>query len=85
MLENRKVAAYFDPWKLHITRIQPGDKVFLYRSGTGIVATGVAKSRYKKKNYHDSEKLKDKEQEYFVELKNFVKCSHPLTASEIVT
>jgi hypothetical protein len=84
MLENRKVAAYFDPWKLHITRIQPGDKVFLYRSGTGIVAMGAAKSHYKKKNYQDSDKPKDRDQEYYVELKNFIKCSRPLTASEIV-
>lgn len=84
MLENRKVAVYFEPWKLHITRIKPGDKVFLYRSGTGIVAMGIAKSHFKKKNYHNSTEPKDKDQEYYVELKNFVQCSQPLSASEIV-
>jgi len=82
LLTEKKAAAYFDPWKQAIKRIQLGDRVFLYRSGTGIVARGIAKSRYKKKDYHNNPK--DKDEEYYVELKGFNKCSHPLTASDIV-
>lgn len=83
MLTQKKAAAFFDPWKQAIKRIQPEDRVFLYRSGEGIVAKGIAKSKYKKKDYHDNPKHPD--EEYYVELKNFLICAHPLPASEIVT
>lgn len=82
MLKGKKAAAFFDPWKKSIKRIQPGDRVFLYRSGTGVVARGMSKSRYKKKAYHDNPK--DADEEYYVELKNFLVCESPLTPSEIV-
>lgn len=82
MLTNGKAAAYFDPWKQTIKRIQQGDRVFLYSSGTGIIARGIANSRYKRKDYHDNPEHKD--EEYYIELKNFAKCSNPLSASEIV-
>jgi len=81
MLREHKVAAFFDPWKNAIKRIQPGDRVFLYRSGTGIIARGIAKGRYKKKAYHDIHKYAD--EEYYVELKNFIICKSPLTPSDI--
>lgn len=82
MVTNKKAAAYFDPWKQAIKRIQQGDRVFLYSSGTGIIARGIVDSRYKKKDYHDNPRHKD--EEYYVELENFTNCSNPLTASEIV-
>ena len=82
MLKEKKAAAFFDPWKKLIKRIQPGDRVFLYRSGTGIVARGIAKSRYKKKAYHDKPKYAD--EEYYVELKKFRICKSPLTPSDII-
>ncbi|MGA3110904.1 MAG: hypothetical protein ABSE15_02590 [Candidatus Bathyarchaeia archaeon] len=85
MISNKKVAAYFEPWKFQITRMQAGDKIFLYRLGAGIIAAGIAKGRYKKRNYQDSDKPKDKDQEYYVELKSFVECSKPISASEIVS
>jgi len=81
MLKGKKAAAFFDPWKKSIRRINPGDKVFLYRSGEGIVARGIAKDRYKKKAYHDDPDYAD--EEYYVELKDFSLCSPPLTPSEI--
>lgn len=42
MLKAKKVAAFFAPWKLKIARLKRGDHVLLYRSGTGVVATGKA-------------------------------------------
>lgn len=82
MLKEKKAAAFFDPWKKLIKRIQPGSKVFLYRSGTGIVARGIAKSRYKKKAYQDNPKHSD--EEYYVELKKFMILKSPLTPSYII-
>jgi hypothetical protein len=82
MLMQKKAAAFFDPWKQAMKRIQVGNRVFLYRSGEGIVARGIAKSRYGKRDYHANPK--DAGEEYYVELKNFLACKHPLPASEIV-
>jgi hypothetical protein len=82
MLTNRKAAAYFYPWKQAIKRIQQGDRVFLYSSGNGIIARGIANSHYKRKDYHNNPQRKD--EEYYIELKNFAKFSNPLSASEIV-
>ena len=82
MLSEKKAAAYFDPWKKSIKRIQSGDRVFLYSSGgIGIIARGIAKGRYKRKAYHDNPK--DADEEYYVELKKFLKCKTPLKPSEI--
>lgn len=81
MLKRKKAAAFFDPWKKSIKRIQSGDRVFLYRSRTGIVARGIAKGRYKRKAYHDDPE--DADEEYYVELKKFLICKSPLTPSDI--
>ena len=37
MIDKQKAAAYLDPWKRNIEKLKKGDKVFLYRSGQGIV------------------------------------------------
>jgi hypothetical protein len=81
MLKEKKAAAFFDPWKNSIKRIQLGNRVFLYRSGEGIVARGIARGRYKKKAYHNDSK--DADEEYYVELKNFLICLSPLIPSDI--
>ena len=81
MISNKKAAAYFDPWKKSITRMQKGDKIFLYRSGTGIVARGIVKGKLKKADYHGNPAEKD--EEYFVELKTFSEIKKPLIASKI--
>ncbi len=83
MLENKKAAAYYYPWKNHIKKLQKGDHVFLYKSGTGIVARGIVKSDLKKSHYPG--KPEDKDEEYYVELKSFSKIKKPLTAAEIKT
>ncbi|MEE9356273.1 MAG: hypothetical protein V3U75_11840 [Methylococcaceae bacterium] len=42
MLESKRVTAYCDPWKFQINKINAGDHVFLYYSGHGICAYGIA-------------------------------------------
>ena len=42
MLKNEAAAAFYSPWKEQIDKIQKGDVVFLYSSGVGIIAYGIA-------------------------------------------
>ncbi len=63
MLQNRKAAAYFSPWKEKIARLERGDVVFLYQSGVGIVAVGEADGKLCKVDYHG--KPEHKEEEYY--------------------
>jgi len=81
MIDNQKAAAYFDPWKRNIGRLKKGDKVFLYRSGEGIIAIGIASGRLEKKPYHGEEKHKD--EEYCMRLDKFRKLKQPLPAAEV--
>jgi len=81
MIDNQKAAAYFAPPKRNIARLKKGDKVFLYRSGKGIVAMGIASGRLEKKPYHGEEKHKD--EEYCMRLDKFKKLKQPLPAGEI--
>lgn len=82
MIRNQKAAAYFDPWKYKMKRIKKGDKVFLYRNKEGIVARGVAKSKYKMKDYYDNPE--DKNEEYYVPLTKFQVLDDPISHAEIV-
>lgn len=77
MLENGAASAFCDPWKFQIERLQPGDKVFLYESGTGIVATGTVEGELEKLDYEGKA-----EEEYRKKLSPFKKVK-PLTAKEI--
>ena len=81
MLTNRKAAAYFAPWKHKIERLERGDVVFLYKSGTGIVAMGEADGKLEKAAYHNNPEHRD--EEYFRKLRNFQLVDPPLTAAEI--
>jgi len=81
MIKSHKAAAYFDPWKRNIERLKRNDRIFLYRSGTGIVATGLASGKLEKKSYHGEDKYK--EEEYSMKLFKFKVLKKPLTASEI--
>jgi len=65
-----------------MTRIKKGDKIFLYRNKEGIIARGVAKSNYKKKDYHDDPQYKN--EEYYVPLTKFQKLENPITHADIV-
>ena len=77
MLKNGVAAAFCDPWKFNIERLKKGDVVFLYESGTGIVATGKASGKVEKS---DHEGVKD--DAYHQKLDDFRKVK-PLSAKEI--
>lgn len=81
MLENEKAAAYFEPWKFKIEQIDKGDKVFLYRSGIGIIAKGIGTGQIEKSYYQGDPKYPN--EEYSMKLKNFKILDHPISASEI--
>ncbi len=81
MLTSQKAAAYFEPWKFKIEQINKGDRVFLYRSGVGIVAKGVGSGIIDKLPYRGQEKWTN--EEYSTKLKKFKKLSKPIKASEI--
>jgi hypothetical protein len=81
MIDNSKAAAFFSPWKHKIESLKNGDKVFLYSSGTGIIAMGIATGKVEKKNYHGENEYV--EEEYFQKLKEFRKLTVPISPSEI--
>jgi len=81
MVDNQKAAAYFDPWKRNIQKLKKGDKVFLYRSGEGIVAMGAASGKLEKKPYHGDERHRN--EEYCMNLDRFKRLRRPLRAAEI--
>lgn len=81
MINNQKAAAYFDPWKRNIEKLKRGDKIFLYRSGEGIVAMGIASGKLEKKPWHEEVKYKD--EEYYMRLDKFKRLKKSLCASEI--
>lgn len=63
MLAQNKASAYYDR-KYGIMNIRKGDTVFLYHTGTGVIASGRAMDSFKTKNYGD-----DPNEEYYVPLK----------------
>lgn len=81
MLAKHKAAAYYEPWKYKIENIKKGDKVFLYRSGRGIIAKGIASGIVEKRDYQEDPASPD--QEYFQTLAKFKILKTPIPASEI--
>lgn len=81
MLKEKKAAAYFEPWKNKIEYLRKGDTVFLYSSGTGIIAKGIATGELKKKNYRNN--IEHEDEEHFQKLKDFKVLSKPISAPEI--
>lgn len=77
MLTNGIAAAFCDPWKFKIERIKKGDVVFLYESGRGIVATGIASGNIEKVEYDGKP-----EEAYQQKLDNYKKVK-PLNATGI--
>lgn len=80
MLSNGIAAAFYDPWKHNIDRINKGDTVFLYENGVGIVAYGEGTGITLKKDRHG-----DKDECHYQELSNFKILDTPLSAAEIKT
>lgn len=81
MLENQIATASFEPWKRNIEKLKRGDKIFLYRSGDGIIAKGIATGKLEKKDYHGLKKYKD--ELYCMKLDKFKKLKKPLPAADI--
>lgn len=81
MVNHKKAAAFFSPWKYKIERLSKNDVVFLYQSGVGIVAYGEASGQLEKHPYRGNDAHMD--EEYSMRLRNFQKVDPPLTASEI--
>ncbi len=80
MLHEGKAAAYFTH-KRKIEHLAKGDTVFLYQSGTGIVALGKADGNLQTAPYHGQAEYED--EEYFMTLQRFQTVTPPLSASEI--
>lgn len=51
MLEKQEAAAFYDGWKEHILNLSEGDKVYLYQSGVGFVASGKVSGDLEKSEY----------------------------------
>jgi len=65
MLENQEAAAFCKGWKEYICNLSEGDKVYLYQSGVGFIASGTVTGDLIKGEYHGKadekycKKLKD--------------------------
>lgn len=78
MLKEHKAAAYYPGWREKIEKLQRGDTVFLYKSGSGIIAYGIANGKLEKKECDGN-----KDYEYYMHLDNFTVLTKPLTASKM--
>ncbi len=82
MIKNRRAAAYLDPWKYKIEQIGKGDIVFLYKSGTGILAFGTGSGKVDK-SPDPTNKHAGPEDMYSTALDKFRKVKPPIPAAEI--
>lgn len=81
MLKNKKCAAYFDPWKYNIQKLNKSDVIFLYQSGVGIVAFGETDGKLLMCDYQNNPNNKD--EEYYMKLNDFHILKTPLQAFEM--
>lgn len=78
MIKEKKAAAYWPGWREKIAKLQKGDIVFLYKSGTGIVAYGKADGKLNKCECDGYE-----DYEYNMHLDDFVVLKDPISAAEM--
>ncbi|MCF0129421.1 MAG: hypothetical protein HUJ70_12650 [Pseudobutyrivibrio sp.] len=78
MIREEKAAAYYPGWREKIQRFQKGDTVFLYKSGSGIIAYGKADGKLCKKECDGNP-----EYEYSMHLEDFRVLKKPLSASKM--
>ena len=78
MIEEQVAAAFEDGWKQKIKRIRSGDTVFLYESGKGIVAFGVASGEVETSPHEGR-----KDATYYQRLHDFKRLSSSMSAREI--
>ncbi|CCQ39944.1 TPA: hypothetical protein ACQQX6_001647 [Yersinia enterocolitica] len=78
MVSDKVAAAFCDPWKFKIERINPGDVVFHYESGAGIIGFGTVEGNIKKKEYDET-----KDDCYFYSLTNYHSLENPVPAKRV--
>ncbi|MBM7572946.1 hypothetical protein [Aquibacillus albus] len=78
MLQNQKCSAYYTPWKYYIDTIEANDVVFLYSSGEGIIARGLATGIVEVNDYEGNEN-----EEHYMNLNRFELLNSPLPAREV--
>jgi len=80
MLENHEAAAFYTGWKENISHLKEGDKVYLYQSGVGFVASGVVTGELIKSEYEGTAEAK-----YSKKLSDFKTGFRAITAKEFKT
>ncbi|MCK0770303.1 hypothetical protein [Chromohalobacter canadensis] len=78
MLEEQVAAAFENGWKQKIERIRSGDVVFLYESGKGVVAYGVASGDVEKAPHEGR-----KDETYYQRLHDFKRLGASVSAKDI--
>ncbi|CAH2714783.1 hypothetical protein BACCIP111895_01959 [Neobacillus rhizosphaerae] len=78
MLQEEKCAAFYTPWKYYIDTIEANDIVFLYSSGVGIVARGIATGIVEVRDYGGQP-----DEERYMYLNRFQLLNQPLSAANV--
>lgn len=78
MIREQKAAAYYPGWREIIQKFQKDDTIFLYESGKGIIAYGLADGKLQKADCDGNPEF-----EYFMKLNNFVELEKPISAAEM--
>jgi hypothetical protein len=81
MIREHVASAFFTPWKEKIQHIAKGDVVFLYQSGVGIVALGLASGQLQKRAYQGDAQHPD--DDFSMSLSKFQLVAPPMQATEI--
>ncbi len=78
MIGEKKVSAYYSPWKYYIDEIEANDLVFLYSNNKGIIARGIATGIVEVKDVDG-----DPDEEHYMHLNRFEELKVPLSPSKI--
>lgn len=78
MIEKKLAAAFENGWKQKINKIKAGDHVFLYESGKGIVAHGVASGEVVKAPHEGRP-----DETYYQQLHDFTLVDRPISPKDI--
>ncbi|XAU92587.1 hypothetical protein NSS91_16915 [Caldifermentibacillus hisashii] len=78
MINEKKVAAYYSPWKYFIDEIEAGDIVYLYSNGDGIIARGIATGIVEVKDVGQNV-----EEEHYMHLDRFERLEEALPSKKI--
>ncbi|WP_222890468.1 hypothetical protein [Enterobacter sp. C2] len=78
MVEDNVAAAFCDPCKYKIERIKPGDVVFLYESGKGIIGFGRAEGEMQKREFYGNP-----EDCFYYKLSDYHRMDKPVSAKSV--